>query len=54
MIGGDTRRDTHALQMRSPAGVVIAATTISNDAAGYAAAASWIDITPRDRGCWSV
>jgi transposase len=42
VIGGDTHRDTHALEMLTPTGVVISTTTISNDEAGFAAAVSWI------------
>jgi transposase len=42
VVGGDTHRDSHALQLLSPAGVAVAAVTISNDDAGFAAAIAWI------------
>lgn len=42
VVGGDTHRDTHALEMTSPAGVTIATATISNDAAGFAEAVAFI------------
>jgi transposase len=42
VIGADTHRDTHALEMAAPAGVPIAALTVPNSAAGFAAALAWI------------
>jgi transposase len=42
VIGGDTHRDTHALQMCAPSGAVIATCTIDNDEAGFADAIAWI------------
>jgi transposase len=42
VVGGDTHRDSHALQMLTPTGVELAACTISNDDAGFAAAMAWI------------
>jgi transposase len=42
VIGGDTHKDTHTLEMTTPTGAVIATTTIANTAAGYAEAISWI------------
>lgn len=42
VVGGDTHRDTHALEIASPLGVPIATITISNDEAGFAAALAWI------------
>jgi transposase len=42
VIGGDTHRDSHALEMITSAGVVVATTTIGNDEAGFSAAVSWI------------
>lgn len=42
VIGGDTHRDTHTLEMCSPAGVMIERLTISNDDAGFAEALAWI------------
>lgn len=42
VIGGDTHRDTHALEMTAPTGVTIATITIDNDEAGFAEALAWI------------
>lgn len=42
VIGGDTHADTHTLEMVSPAGVVIAATTVGNDRRGFTAAREFI------------
>lgn len=42
VVGGDTHRDTHALEIASPLGVPIATITIGNDEAGFAAALAWI------------
>lgn len=42
VIGGDTHRDTHALEMTAPSGVTIATLSIRNDDAGYADALAWI------------
>jgi transposase len=42
VVGGDTHRDTHALEMITSTGVVIGTATISNDELGFAAAVSWI------------
>jgi transposase len=42
VVGGDTHRDTHTLEIVSPVGAPIAALTISNDDAGFAAALAWI------------
>jgi transposase len=41
VIGADTHRDSHALQLRSPAGRVLAETEVPNSDAGFAAAAAW-------------
>lgn|SRR5512135_148259 len=41
VVGGDTHRDSHTLEIASSAGVRIAALTIANDDAGFAAALSW-------------
>jgi transposase len=50
VIGGDTHKDTHTLEMSSPTGAVIATTTIGNTAAGYAQAIQWItDHAPGSR-----
>src|SRR5690349_14068910 len=42
VIGGDTHRDTHALEMTSPTGATIATLSISNDDSGFAEALAWI------------
>ena len=42
VIGGDTHRDTHALEMTAPTGATIATLTIPNDDAGFAEALEWI------------
>lgn len=42
VVGGDTHRDTHSLEMVTPAGVTVARTTVSNSDAGYADVLAWI------------
>jgi len=42
VVGGDTHRDTHALEITAPSGVTIATVVVNNDQAGYAEALSWI------------
>ena len=42
VIGGDTHRDTHTLEMCNPAGVTLQTLTIRNDDAGFADALAWI------------
>jgi hypothetical protein len=42
VIGGDTHRDTHALEMTAPTGVSIATLSVSNDERGFADALAWI------------
>ncbi len=42
VVGGDTHRDTHALEMTAPAGVTISTLVIDNDDAGFAEALAWI------------
>lgn len=42
VIGGDTHSDTHALELTSPIGAVIAQIEVGNDADGYARAIEWI------------
>lgn len=50
VIGGDTHKDTHTLEMTSPTGAAIATTIINNTAAGYAQAITWINRhAPGDR-----
>jgi transposase len=43
VIGGDTHRDTHTLEMTSPTGATISVCTVANTAAGFADALSWIE-----------
>jgi transposase len=38
VVGGDTQRDTHALELTAPSGVTIAAVTVGNDDRGCAEA----------------
>ncbi|WP_262285834.1 IS110 family transposase [Micromonospora sp. MA102] len=42
VIGGDTHRDSHALELTAPSGVHIATLSITNDEAGFAEALAWI------------
>ncbi len=42
VVGGDTHRDTHALELTTPTGVTIATLSISNDERGFADALAWI------------
>ena len=42
VVGGDTHRDTHALELVAPSGVSLARVSISNDERGFAAALAWI------------
>jgi transposase len=42
VVGGDTHKDTHALEMLSPVGATLARLSIGNDEAGFAAALAWI------------
>jgi transposase len=42
VVGGDTHKHTHTLEMLSPVGARLASLTVGNDEAGFAAAASWI------------
>jgi transposase len=42
VVGGDTHRDTHTLEIATAVGAPLATLTVSNDEAGYAAAADWI------------
>jgi transposase len=42
VVGMDTHRDTHEVEIASPAGTPIATITISNDSAGYAELLAWI------------
>ena len=50
VVGGDTHRDSHALEMVGPSGATISTVTITNDDVGYADAVSWIaDTAPGPR-----
>ncbi len=42
VIGGDTHKDTHTLEMVSPVGATIACVVIDNDVAGFETALAWI------------
>ena len=42
VVGGDTHKHTHTLEMLGPVGARIASACIDNDEAGFAAAAAWI------------
>ena len=42
VVGTDTHRDTHELEIAHPTGAVIDTRSISNDTAGYAQAVGWI------------
>ncbi|GAA4470771.1 IS110 family transposase [Rhodococcus olei] len=42
VIGGDTHRDTHALEMTAPNGATIATLSIANNASGFADVLAWI------------
>src|SRR6188508_3808597 len=55
VVGVDTHRDTHQVEIALPNGAPIASTTISNDATGYAALLAWIvDHTPGPRLAISI
>ena len=42
VVGGDTHKHTHTLQMLSPVGARLASLQVDNDQAGFAAAAAWV------------
>ena len=42
VVGGDTHRDTHALELTAPSGATIATLMIGNDERGYAEAIAWV------------
>src|SRR3954447_6817259 len=55
VVGVDTHRDTHQVEIALPNGVSIASTTISNDATGYAELLAWIvDHAPGPRVAVSI
>lgn len=45
VIGGDTHRDTHALEMTTPTGATIATLVIGNSDEGFAEAIAWTPST---------
>jgi transposase len=50
VIGADTHRDTHQLEIAYPSGAVIATRAFSNDSAGYTRALGWaLEHTPGPR-----
>jgi transposase len=42
VVGGDTHRDTHALELTAPSGATIATLMIGNDERGFAEAIAWV------------
>lgn len=42
VVGGDTHRDVHALELMAPNGTTLATLTIGNDDGGFAEAMAWI------------
>lgn len=47
VVGGDTHRETHTLELVTPNGVPLATRQIRNDDSGYSDALSWIARTRR-------
>ncbi len=55
VVGVDTHRDTHQVEIALPSGAPIASTTISNDTSGYAELLAWIvDHAPGPRLAVSI
>ena len=55
VVGVDTHRDTHQVEIALPSGAPIAVTTISNDTTGYAELLAWIvDHAPGPRLAVSI
>ena len=54
VVGVDTHRDTHQVEIALPNGAPIASTTISNDATGYAELLAWIVDNPGPRLAISI
>src|SRR6478672_10109 len=55
VVGVDTHRDTHQVEIALPNGAPIASTTINNDATGHAQLLAWIaDHTPGPRLAISI
>jgi transposase len=42
VVGGDTHRDTYALELTAPSGATIATLMIGNDERGFAEAITWV------------
>lgn len=42
VVGGDTHRDSHALELTAPTGATLATLTVDNDDNGYAEVLAWI------------
>lgn len=42
VVGADTHRDTHSLEILTPVGTTVATTTVANTAAGHRQACEWI------------
>ncbi|KRF46274.1 IS110 family transposase [Terrabacter sp. Soil810] len=42
VVGGDTHRDTHTLELTRPTGATISTLTIDNDEEGFATVIAWI------------
>jgi hypothetical protein len=53
VVGGDTHRDTHALELTAPSGATIATLMIGNDERGFAEAIAWVAEHAPARGWWS-
>jgi hypothetical protein len=53
VVGGDTHRDTHALELTAPSGATIVTLMIGNDERGYAEAIAWVAEHAPARGWWS-
>ena len=55
VVGVDTHRDTHQVEIARPTGAPIATTTIANNTRGYAALLAWIaEHTPGPRLAVSI
>jgi hypothetical protein len=52
VVGVDTHRDTHEVEIALPTGIVIGTRRISNDNSGFAELLAWSSSMRRDRG-WS-
>ena len=52
VVGGDTHRDTHALELTAPSGATIATLMIGNDERGFAEAIAWVAEHAPARGWW--